>query len=73
MQLPWQAFSEFPLWLAAENGIFMRHTSGEWITTMPEHLNMDWFESVQVRHPSPLSSPAGSSRLGLSECSSGLA
>jgi hypothetical protein len=43
-----QAFAEFDLWLAAENGMFLRHTHGDWMTTMPEHLNMDWVESVQV-------------------------
>jgi trehalose 6-phosphate synthase/phosphatase len=43
-----QAFAEFDLWLAAENGMFLRHTRGDWMTTMPEHLNMDWVESVQV-------------------------
>ena len=45
-----QAFGNFNLWLAAENGMFLRHTSGEWKTTMPEHLNMDWMDSVQVRN-----------------------
>jgi trehalose 6-phosphate synthase/phosphatase len=43
-----EAFAEFDLWLAAENGMFLRHTHGDWMTTMPEHLNMDWVESVQV-------------------------
>jgi trehalose-6-phosphatase len=36
------------MWLAAENGMFLRHTHGEWMTTMPEPLNMDWVESVQL-------------------------
>ncbi|KAH1050832.1 hypothetical protein AAZX31_08G118300 [Glycine max] len=40
-------FSEFNMWLAAENGIFLRHTSSEWMTTMPENLNMDWVDSVK--------------------------
>ena len=35
------------MWLAAENGMFLRHTRLDWIRTM-EHLNMDWRESVQV-------------------------
>lgn len=35
------------MWLAAENGMFLRHTRFGWIRTM-EHLNMDWRESVQV-------------------------
>ncbi|KAJ7551871.1 hypothetical protein O6H91_06G033100 [Diphasiastrum complanatum] len=43
-----EAFGEFNMWLAAENGMFLRHTQGEWMTTMPEHLNMDWVESVQL-------------------------
>ncbi|KAK4492729.1 hypothetical protein RD792_003549 [Penstemon davidsonii] len=40
-------FEEFDLWLAAENGMFLRSTKGEWMTTMPEHLNMDWVDSVK--------------------------
>lgn len=37
------------MWLAAEHGMFLRPTYGEWMTTMPEHLNMDWVDSVKVR------------------------
>lgn len=37
------------MWLAAENGMFLRSTKGEWMTTMPEHLTMDWVESIKVR------------------------
>ncbi|XP_073006607.1 alpha,alpha-trehalose-phosphate synthase [UDP-forming] 1-like isoform X2 [Typha latifolia] len=40
-------FGEFNMWLAAENGMFLRLTDGEWMTTMPEHLNMDWVDSVK--------------------------
>ncbi|XP_017414416.2 alpha,alpha-trehalose-phosphate synthase [UDP-forming] 1-like [Vigna angularis] len=40
-------FSEFNMWLAAENGMFLRLTSSEWMTTMPENLNMDWVDSVK--------------------------
>ncbi|KAL2245511.1 alpha,alpha-trehalose-phosphate synthase [UDP-forming] 1 [Sesamum indicum] len=40
-------FGEFDMWLAAENGMFLRSTKGEWMTTMPEHLNMDWVDSVK--------------------------
>ncbi|CAK7350328.1 unnamed protein product [Dovyalis caffra] len=40
-------FGEYNLWLAAENGMFLRHTAGEWMTTMPENLNMDWVDSVK--------------------------
>lgn len=36
------------MWLAAENGMFLRSTKGEWMTTMPEHLNMEWVDSVKV-------------------------
>lgn len=41
-------FKDFNVWLAAENGMFLRLTSGEWMSTMPEHLTMDWVESVQL-------------------------
>ncbi|XP_054800270.1 alpha,alpha-trehalose-phosphate synthase [UDP-forming] 1-like [Prosopis cineraria] len=40
-------FSEYDVWLAAENGMFLRPTTGEWMTTMPEMLNMDWVDSVK--------------------------
>ncbi|KAG9154909.1 hypothetical protein Leryth_015536 [Lithospermum erythrorhizon] len=40
-------FGEYNLWLAAENGMFLRSTKGDWMTTMPEHLNMDWVDSVK--------------------------
>lgn len=40
-------FGEFKMWLAAEHGMFLRPTYGEWMTTMPEHLNMDWVDSVK--------------------------
>lgn len=43
-----QNFGEYHMWLAAENGMFLRRTEGDWMTTMPEHLNMDWVESVKV-------------------------
>lgn len=43
-----QNFSEYNMWLAAENGMFLRSTNGVWMTTMPEHLNMDWVDSVKV-------------------------
>ena len=36
------------MWLAAENGMFLRHTKGEWMTTMPEHSQTDWINSVKV-------------------------
>ncbi|KAK6934129.1 Trehalose-phosphatase [Dillenia turbinata] len=40
-------FSEYSMWLAAENGMFLRFTGGQWMTTMPEHLNMEWVDSVK--------------------------
>ncbi|WCJ27300.1 Alpha alpha-trehalose-phosphate synthase [UDP-forming] 1 [Euphorbia peplus] len=40
-------FGEYNMWLAAENGMFLRLTTGEWMTTMPENLNMDWVDSVK--------------------------
>ncbi|KAH0876192.1 hypothetical protein HID58_073554 [Brassica napus] len=40
-------FGEYDMWLAAENGMFLRLTNGEWMTTMPEHLNMEWVDSVK--------------------------
>ncbi|PWA65224.1 glycosyl transferase, family 20, Trehalose-phosphatase, HAD-like domain protein [Artemisia annua] len=40
-------FGEFNMWLAAENGMFLRSTGGGWMTTMPEHSNMEWVDSVK--------------------------
>ncbi|XP_017238149.1 alpha,alpha-trehalose-phosphate synthase [UDP-forming] 1 isoform X2 [Daucus carota subsp. sativus] len=40
-------FGEFNMWLAAEHGMFLRSTQGEWMTTMPECLQMDWVDSVK--------------------------
>ncbi|KAL8031967.1 hypothetical protein ABFX02_13G062900 [Erythranthe guttata] len=40
-------FWEHDLWLAAEHGMFLRSTKGNWMTTMPENLNMDWVDSVK--------------------------
>ncbi|KAK4285832.1 hypothetical protein QN277_002474 [Acacia crassicarpa] len=40
-------FKEYNMWLAAENGMFLRPPKGEWMTTMPEHLNMEWVDSVK--------------------------
>nr|GMC70285.1 alpha,alpha-trehalose-phosphate synthase [UDP-forming] 1 [Ipomoea batatas] len=40
-------FGEYNMWLAAEHGMFLRSTKGEWMTTMPELLNMDWVDSVK--------------------------
>ncbi|CAJ2656956.1 unnamed protein product [Trifolium pratense] len=40
-------FKEYDMWLAAENGMFLQPSKGEWMTTMPEHLNMEWVDSVK--------------------------
>ncbi|GAB4846615.1 threalose-6-phosphate phosphatase [Ancistrocladus abbreviatus] len=40
-------FGEYNMWLAAEHGMFLRHTGGVWMTTMPEHLNMEWVDSIK--------------------------
>ncbi|GFS40705.1 trehalose-6-phosphate synthase [Actinidia rufa] len=40
-------FGEYNMWLAAENGMFLRFTKGDWMTTMPEHLNMEWVDSIK--------------------------
>ncbi|XP_016471883.2 alpha,alpha-trehalose-phosphate synthase [UDP-forming] 1 isoform X1 [Nicotiana tabacum] len=40
-------FGEYRMWLAAEHGMFLRQTEGNWMTTMPENLNMDWVDSVK--------------------------
>ncbi|KAK7405364.1 hypothetical protein VNO78_06615 [Psophocarpus tetragonolobus] len=40
-------FKEYNMWLAAENGMFLQPSKGEWMTTMPEHLNMEWVDSVK--------------------------
>ncbi|KAH9619733.1 hypothetical protein KSS87_019614 [Heliosperma pusillum] len=41
-------FGNYDMWLAAEHGMFLRHTRrGDWMTTMPEHLNLDWVPSVK--------------------------
>ncbi|XP_075667537.1 alpha,alpha-trehalose-phosphate synthase [UDP-forming] 1-like isoform X2 [Castanea sativa] len=40
-------FGEYNMWLAAENGMFLRLTKGKWMTTMPENLHMDWVDSVK--------------------------
>ncbi|KHF98743.1 Alpha,alpha-trehalose-phosphate synthase [UDP-forming] 1 -like protein [Gossypium arboreum] len=40
-------FGDYSMWLAAENGMFLRATKGDWMTTMPENLNMEWVDSVK--------------------------
>ncbi|XP_061970131.1 alpha,alpha-trehalose-phosphate synthase [UDP-forming] 1-like [Populus nigra] len=40
-------FGEYDMWLAAEHGMFLRLTKGDWMTAMPEHLNMEWVDSVK--------------------------
>ncbi|KAL8108230.1 alpha,alpha-trehalose-phosphate synthase [UDP-forming] 1-like [Apium graveolens] len=40
-------FGEYNMWLAAEHGMFLRSTQGEWIITMPENFHRDWVDSVK--------------------------
>ncbi|KAL7243393.1 hypothetical protein ACSBR1_015733 [Camellia fascicularis] len=40
-------FGKYNMWLAAEHGMFLRLTKGNWMTTMPENLHMDWVDSVK--------------------------
>lgn len=42
-----EVFGDLPVWLAAENGVFMRPPGGEWEANY-EKLNLDWMESVQL-------------------------
>ena len=44
------------MWLAAENGMFLRRTGEQWISTMSEHLEISWSESVKVHLHSELCS-----------------
>ncbi|XP_050367418.1 alpha,alpha-trehalose-phosphate synthase [UDP-forming] 1-like [Argentina anserina] len=40
-------FGDYNMWLAAETGMCLRLTTGEWMTTMPENLKMDLVENVK--------------------------
>ncbi|KAL1203079.1 putative alpha,alpha-trehalose-phosphate synthase [UDP-forming] 4 [Cardamine amara subsp. amara] len=40
-------FGEYNMWLAAENGMFLRHTRAEWVTKIPEHMNLEWIDGVK--------------------------
>ncbi|ESQ35105.1 hypothetical protein EUTSA_v10006809mg [Eutrema salsugineum] len=41
-------FGEYNIWLAAENGMFLRHTTGEWVmTNMPQNMNLDWVDGTK--------------------------
>ncbi|KAL1224159.1 putative alpha,alpha-trehalose-phosphate synthase [UDP-forming] 2 [Cardamine amara subsp. amara] len=42
-----QIFGEYNIWLAAENGMFLRHTTGEWVTNLPENMNLDWVDGAK--------------------------
>uniref|UniRef100_A0A803MDU5 alpha,alpha-trehalose-phosphate synthase (UDP-forming) n=2 Tax=Chenopodium quinoa TaxID=63459 RepID=A0A803MDU5_CHEQI len=42
-----KVFDGYSMWLAAENGIYLRHTSGSWRTTMPEFSGMEWVDSIK--------------------------
>jgi hypothetical protein len=43
-----QNFGEFKMWLAAENGMFLRQNGEEWIVTNTEHLEIGCSDSVKV-------------------------
>jgi len=43
-----QNFGESNIWLAAENGMFEKQTTGEWVTNMPQNVNLDWVDGVKV-------------------------
>ncbi|CAF1926277.1 unnamed protein product [Brassica napus] len=40
-------FGEYNIWLAAENGMFLRDTTGEWVTNIPENMNLDWVDGTK--------------------------
>ncbi|KAJ8898789.1 hypothetical protein K2173_006321 [Erythroxylum novogranatense] len=40
-------FGDYEMWLAAEHGMFLRNTVGTWMTTMPDHSNLEWVDSVK--------------------------
>ncbi|KAK6917274.1 Glycosyl transferase, family 20 [Dillenia turbinata] len=40
-------FRRYNIWLAAENGMFLRCTKEDWVTTIPEISNMEWVDSVK--------------------------
>ncbi|KNA06421.1 hypothetical protein SOVF_181250 isoform B [Spinacia oleracea] len=42
-----EIFGGYNMWLAAENGIFLRHPTGDWMTMMPEFLGMEWVGSIK--------------------------
>ncbi|RID57838.1 hypothetical protein BRARA_F01188 [Brassica rapa] len=43
-----KVFGEYKIWLAAENGMFLRDPSGEWVTNMPQDMkNLDWVHGVK--------------------------
>ncbi|XP_048613137.1 probable alpha,alpha-trehalose-phosphate synthase [UDP-forming] 2 [Brassica napus] len=41
-------FGEYNIWLAAENGMFLRDTTGEWVTNIPENMNLDWVDGTKM-------------------------
>jgi len=42
-----EQFKDLPVYLAAENGVFIRAPGGEWETTM-ETSNLGWYENVKL-------------------------
>ncbi|GBG69703.1 hypothetical protein CBR_g4535 [Chara braunii] len=53
-----KAFGGLNVWLAAGNGMFLRHARNDkWTAIMPELEGADLRESVQVAHATPLTHP----------------
>ncbi|XP_010480504.1 PREDICTED: probable alpha,alpha-trehalose-phosphate synthase [UDP-forming] 2 [Camelina sativa] len=40
-------FGKYNMWLAAENGRFLKHSNGEWVTNMPQNMNLDWVDGAR--------------------------
>lgn len=43
-----QNFGKYNIWLAAENGKFLKHSTGEWVTNITQTMNLDWVDSAKV-------------------------
>jgi len=50
-------FNEYDTWLSAKNGIFLNPSEGEWVTIMPEQLNIEggttssmFLTTLQIKH-----------------------
>ncbi|CAN8312348.1 unnamed protein product [Cochlearia groenlandica] len=40
-------FGGYKIWLAAENGMLLRDTTGEWVTNIHENTNLDWLDGAK--------------------------